>query len=126
VFRAPLQTRLDQVETRRAAAATITGQPSLARAMPLLNACLTDANTIAADAAQATQRYAQRAAKLTQLNQLLANLSATNATIAEPAQKAADDAVVTARCAGQCQSRPDSAAIPICRRSCSRTSRRLM
>jgi len=96
VFRAPLATRLAGVQNRRIDAVTDQTLAGLGRALPLLDGCTSEANAIAAEAAQAAQLFAERAGKLAQMNAGLAGLSATNGNIVEVAQKNAADAVLAA------------------------------
>ena len=79
VFRAPLETRLADVQNRRIDAVTNQDLAALSRALPLLDGCTTDANAIAAEAAQAAQLFAKRAGKLAPLNAALSGLLAANA-----------------------------------------------
>jgi hypothetical protein len=96
VFRAPLETRLAGVQNRRIDAVTDQDLAALSRALPLLDGCTTDANAIAAEAAQAAQLFAERAGKLAPLNAALSGLLAANANILEAPQKNAADAVLAA------------------------------
>ncbi len=95
-FGAPLATRLATVQNNRinAAAANIGSQ--VRAAVPVLTTCVTDADTIAAEAARIAQLLAVRAGKLVDLGNALAGLLAVNNTIAEAAHKGAADTAHTA------------------------------
>lgn len=95
-FRAPLAARLAGVQNRRINAVSATRGSQVKAAIPQLAACVTDADTIAADAVVAVQHLAERTTKLTAVNTAIAGLSAINATMADAAQKAIADRLAAA------------------------------